>query len=883
MANCNNSNGNSCPPDPDVLKNAILNYKRARTSLGDTSVNDLLKIIDELQKQIECNVATGTSGTSGANGETGSSGSSGESGIGVPIGGEEGQVLAKKSDGDYDTQWITITSPAPSPGTNGTSGVDGVDGANSSRWYYDLNSTYPITQPETFVADDLILQNVTQLAISYYSIGNIDLLNWFNYLKNNLENRIGFLQIKDLGKKVQPIQTEEDIFQENVNDTSSVLGYYLIDSIIDDVENSNFVLTVTSISANGDFTPENIYSISWTLSGLNGVNGDSGTSGSSGTSGLDGTSGTSGKNGVDGSSGTTGTSGTTGSSGISGNDGANSIRWNFYGLSTDARAGYFSVDNAILTDLKTIHLSKFDVYTNNVYNWLLNLSSVDLNGVFLQLVELGNPQINGIYTISGIVDNSYYFTLTVNAVYTSTGFLNTDKIYSISWAGGGSGSAGTSGTSSDSFVFPNDLSVSISASKSFGRYINGDTIPSTGKTVAEVIELALREPIAPTLVLSSSTAVLFNQTVIDNLLEMSYTINSYEAEIAAATLEWRRNDEGDWTVLSTTTVTPFQYSHTLTDTNYNSQSFNYRYTVSDSLGASSYALLEITPTVYQIPTVNLQISASAFSYPETYTKRESGNFKSIITGLVESNNPYIPLKTYSVQYDVNDEEQWVNVPGLSNINVTTSPQSIPSTIHDPTGDNLTSSLSYRLQVVDGFQTSSLSASYIDFQYMMYYGTSSIVPTVSSHIRRLQNRIFADSASPTILNTEDGKIFVFATPFTSSAYYGIYEVLDLDASYSNLIDRYVLYTFDVNDSGSNAIPYNVYVNSNAIAYTDRSHRHQVRHGFLSGSLYYSSSLWTLNWYTGPAYTGRAYLNVTLNNFNLINPALVGSIQINSGSS
>jgi len=193
-------------------------------------------------------------------------------------------------------------------------------------------------------------------------------------------------------------------------------------------------------------------------------------------------------------------------------------------------------------------------------------------------------------------------------------------------------------------------------------------------------------------------------------------------------------------------------------------------------------------------------------------------------------------------------------------------------------------MSYRMQIVDGYQTSSFeSTTTVDFLYMIYYGTASVVPTTSTQIRKLPNRIFANTNGPTILDTSDGKIFVFATPFTSSAYYGVYEVLDLDAAYSNLIDRYILYTFNVNDSGSNAIPYNVYVNSNAIAYTDRSHRHKIYYGLMSGSLYYSSSLWTLNWYTGPNYTGKAYMNVTLNNFNLVNPLLVGSIQINSGSS
>jgi hypothetical protein len=42
----------------------------------------------------------------GAKGETGETGSQGPAGFGVPSGGDEGQVLGKASNTDYDFQWI---------------------------------------------------------------------------------------------------------------------------------------------------------------------------------------------------------------------------------------------------------------------------------------------------------------------------------------------------------------------------------------------------------------------------------------------------------------------------------------------------------------------------------------------------------------------------------------------------------------------------------------------------------------------------------------------------------------------------------------------------------------------------------------------------------
>lgn len=47
-----------------------------------------------------------TNGTNGAPGTPGETGPQGPTGVGVPTGGTSGQVLAKKSDADYDTEWV---------------------------------------------------------------------------------------------------------------------------------------------------------------------------------------------------------------------------------------------------------------------------------------------------------------------------------------------------------------------------------------------------------------------------------------------------------------------------------------------------------------------------------------------------------------------------------------------------------------------------------------------------------------------------------------------------------------------------------------------------------------------------------------------------------
>lgn len=51
--------------------------------------------------------ATGPQGPQGIQGPTGATGSTGAAGVGVPVGGTTGQVLAKTSGTDYATSWIT--------------------------------------------------------------------------------------------------------------------------------------------------------------------------------------------------------------------------------------------------------------------------------------------------------------------------------------------------------------------------------------------------------------------------------------------------------------------------------------------------------------------------------------------------------------------------------------------------------------------------------------------------------------------------------------------------------------------------------------------------------------------------------------------------------
>lgn len=71
--------------------------------------------------------APGPAGADGKDGAPGPQGEPGKDGEGVPPGGAAGQVLAKKTAADYDTQWID-----PPEGGGGTSGVSSFNGRSGA-------------------------------------------------------------------------------------------------------------------------------------------------------------------------------------------------------------------------------------------------------------------------------------------------------------------------------------------------------------------------------------------------------------------------------------------------------------------------------------------------------------------------------------------------------------------------------------------------------------------------------------------------------------------------------------------------------------------------------------------------------------------------------
>ena len=381
---------------------------------------------------------------------------------------------------------------------------------------------------------------------------------------------------------------------------------------------------------------------------------------------------------------------------------------------------------------------------------------------------------------------------------------------------------GASGASGAADVFTTDLVVSLANNRTFGKYVSGSTIPSNGKTPAEVIKMAIVENIAPTVTLTSTTPIAFNQTAISNVLNFTYLVNTLGATPSSTILEWRRNGTGSWTTLVSATSST-TYTHSITDTNFNTQPFNYKYTVTDSSGAVASATKDITPVAYVAPTAPLTLAGPSTTSPETNILREKGNISTNLSGTVTRNSANVSLVSYTLQYQVNGTGNWIPVVATQSIGPSTTAMTL--TNHNDTSLVAATSLLYRVVIVDSFQTTTLTPTTVTFQNAIFYGPSVTAPVNSTDVRALGTRVLTGSANPfDLLTGSTALTFTVALPNTLS----ISSVVDLDALNAPITTNYVNNPFNVNDYYGTAVGYKIYTMTIGSAYSV-SHRHQITRG------------------------------------------------------
>jgi hypothetical protein len=342
--------------------------------------------------------------------------------------------------------------------------------------------------------------------------------------------------------------------------------------------------------------------------------------------------------------------------------------------------------------------------------------------------------------------------------------------------------------------------------------------------------MALFDILPVTVNISSSTTIQFNQTNISNVLGLTYTINTLGASVAGVTLEWKRSNESTWTSLTNNSALT-SYTHTFTDTNFNTNAFNYKYFVRDTEGGTGQSTITITPAAYVAPTAPITQTAT-ISYPESVTTREKGNTLTTISATITRQSSLVALTGFTFEFNANNSGNWIST-GFSGVtNQNPSTWSTGTYQHGATG--ATSSVRYRIKVRDAYQDfinsahTATTATTINFYNLIFYGPSGAAPTTANDIRNLEGKTFADTGTnPFILNTGITHVnFIVGIPDPIV----ITQVLDLEVSGANITPQYILsngITLIPNYIGTNT-NYNVYVMSNSIPYTE-NHRHQITRG------------------------------------------------------
>ena len=229
--------------------------------------------------------------------------------------------------------------------------------------------------------------------------------------------------------------------------------------------------------------------------------------------------------------------------------------------------------------------------------------------------------------------------------------------------------------------------------------------------------------------------------------------------------------------------------------------------------------------VYIEPTIDFTIRGLNITAPETNYIREKGNIGSGINSLIHVNKPLNkpskPLTGYKLYYYPNNSTQ-TQLNGLFSINITGG--TITEYEHNDIDLENLNSIKYMIEVFDTYRitTGTKKTQTVIFDNFIFYGSSPTIPTGSTDIRLLENRIFNNGASEVILNTGNiNEIFVIAMPSTKV----IESIIDETAFNIDITNTYLLHNFNVEDGGGNLTDYNIYIMKNAIPYS-KNHIHKI---------------------------------------------------------
>lgn len=298
---------------------------------------------------------------------------------------------------------------------------------------------------------------------------------------------------------------------------------------------------------------------------------------------------------------------------------------------------------------------------------------------------------------------------------------------------------GGGGASTQESVFVSDLTVNLENERSFGKYKSGDTIPSTGKTAAEVIAMSIFESKIPQVSGVVSGSIPYNSISRSLSISIASSSNNPGSLITNLRIFYKRGG-GLWSttpIYNGDPITTFVHNIDSELIANNSQSFKYKIEVIDSLNATaSIETNTITPQSYSAPTTNINISSL----------RELGDIETAIIGTVsQPTQNDVLITSIEIQYSL-DNSTWEGV--STDEPLTTA----INHIHNDISLVNASTIFYRLQVInstpDGEKVANLNIGVINFVYLSTFGYLESTPSLEQ-LLEIGNSILTNGKSRTV--------------------------------------------------------------------------------------------------------------------------------------
>jgi len=356
------------------------------------------------------------------------------------------------------------------------------------------------------------------------------------------------------------------------------------------------------------------------------------------------------------------------------------------------------------------------------------------------------------------------------------------------------------GSGSGFFTFSKGFTVSLNNlgghSKTFGKYVDGDYIPSTGWTLEEFIYDVVTETKAPTVYLNITNipkSIEFGATGFGVNLSYGYTLTNIGATVVSGILEWSTDPNSGFVELipGSSTSSSNTLTHTISFAEYETPHYYYKYTVTDSIGGVGNDTDDIAVLDYVGPSITLDIIAKNINatYGETNLRRQYGNPDSDITFSYTRNSPRIDISTYTL-YNRVGSGVFTDIYGPSSVPDPASgtvnrdhTRSLP--IGKEISPSVTTSLSYRVDLVDEVDTISSNLKTMYLEPLYFFGpvdattwqsknlstvTRADLLSVASSISRFQIKIESAALSSNKFTFQTGTtytVFIIAIPNTKT--------------------------------------------------------------------------------------------------------------------